>query len=158
MTPRVTITLIICLAGALTAGIALARPGDAPAVVAAAPAATTEAPRVDGFGNPAPQPGEEGYEDGDGAAPAPAAGAPAEGSITIADFAFGAPIEIAAGGSVSVSNVDGAPHTVTAVDGSFDTGTVDGGGTGSFAAPGTPGTYEFFCAIHPSMTGQLIVS
>lgn len=152
MTPRVTITLIICLAGALVAGIALARPGDDPATTAAPPA-TTEAPRTDGFGNPAPEQG--GHDGGD--APA-AAGAPAEGAITIADFAFGEPIEIAEGGSVSVGNVDGAPHTVTAVDGSFDTGTIDGGGAGSFAAPSAPGTYEFFCAIHPSMTGQLIVS
>ncbi|MEM9714540.1 MAG: cupredoxin domain-containing protein [Actinomycetota bacterium] len=154
MTPRVTITLIICLAGALAAGIALARPGDDPAPTAAAPVATTEAPRVDGFGNPAP---DQGDDDQPAEAAAPA-GAPAEGSITIADFAFGSPIEIAAGGSVSVDNVDGAPHTVTAVDGSFDTGNLDGGASGSFSAPSAPGTYEFFCAIHPSMTGQLIVS
>ena len=57
-----------------------------------------------------------------------------------------------------MSNADAAAHTLTAKDGAFDTGSVDQGTTVSFTAPAAPGTYEFFCEIHPSMTGSLVVN
>ena len=56
-----------------------------------------------------------------------------------------------------MSNADAAAHTLTAKDGAFDTGSVDQGAITSFTAPAVPGTYEFFCEIHPSMTGSLVV-
>jgi plastocyanin len=92
--------------------------------------------------------------------PAPAAtagGAPTPVAITIVDFSFGQPRTVKAGAVVQVSNADAEAHTLTAQNGAFDTGSVDGGSTVSFTAPNAPGTYEFYCDIHPSMTGQLVV-
>ena len=63
-----------------------------------------------------------------------------------------------AGAAVEVSNADGTAHTLTARDGAFDTGAVDAGTTVAFTAPAAPGTYDYFCAIHPSMTGSLVVN
>lgn len=79
-------------------------------------------------------------------------------TISIADFAFSTLDPVAAGSTVTVTNSDGAPHTLTAVDGGFDTGNVGGGESITFTAPSEPGIYEFFCAIHPNMTGQLVVN
>jgi plastocyanin len=56
-----------------------------------------------------------------------------------------------------VRNNDTAPHTVTAKDKSFDTGTIDPGKTATFTAPTKPGTYDYICTIHPYMKGTLIV-
>ena len=54
-------------------------------------------------------------------------------------------------------NQDSAPHTVTADDGSFDASAAPSGGTGSFTAPATPGSYAFHCSVHPNMHGTLTV-
>ena len=78
-------------------------------------------------------------------------------AIQIADFSFGGPRTVAAGAVVQVTNADAAAHTLTATSGAFDTGVVDQGATVSFTAPAEPGTYEFICEIHPSMTGSLVV-
>jgi plastocyanin len=95
-----------------------------------------------------------------GDAPAPAATAPAESgngaTVAIQDFTFAAS-SAAPAAPVTVANADGVPHTVTATSGGFDSGDVPGGATGTFQAPGAPGTYEFFCQIHPGMTGTLTV-
>ena len=37
------------------------------------------------------------------------------------------------------------------------TGVIGGGESGSLVAPTAPGSYAFFCALHPSMTGTLTV-
>lgn len=84
-------------------------------------------------------------------------GAPAPAAIQIADFSFGRPRTVVAAAVVQVSNADAEAHTLTAEDGAFDTGSVDGGAVVSFTAPSVPGTYTFFCDIHPSMTGSLVV-
>jgi plastocyanin len=59
-------------------------------------------------------------------------------------------------GAVTI-NEDLFAHTVTARDGAFDSGTMDGGDTFSqtFEAPGS---YDYFCAIHLSMTGTVTVT
>ncbi len=79
------------------------------------------------------------------------------GVIQIADFSFVGARTAEAGAVVQVTNADAAAHTLTATSGAFDTGVVDQGATGSFTAPVEPGTYEFTCEIHPSMTGSLVV-
>jgi plastocyanin len=84
----------------------------------------------------------------------PAAGTPAV--MTIADFGF-SPLTVTAGATVTVTNNDGAPHTVTAVGGEFATGLIDSGASVAFVAPTQPGTYTFFCDVHPAMQGTLIV-
>ena len=91
-------------------------------------------------------------------APAPAQPGAASGGtqIEISGFAF-ASSPVAPGSSVVAANRDAEPHTVTAADGSFDSGPIGSGLAVSFAAPAAPGTYAFVCTIHPSMTGQLVV-
>lgn len=80
------------------------------------------------------------------------------GTVTIEDFAFSPdPIEVAAGSRVTVVNADGTVHTLTASDGSFDTGDLDGGRTATVTV-GKAGTYEYFCEIHQYMTGSLKAS
>jgi plastocyanin len=79
-------------------------------------------------------------------------------TVVIKNFVFG-PASLAVGpaAKITVVNEDRAPHTVTAVNKSFDSGTVPGGQRGGFTAPSSPGTYPYVCTIHPSMTGVLIV-
>ncbi len=80
------------------------------------------------------------------------------GTVVIKNFAFGpASLVVAPGTKVTVLNQDRAPHSVTAVNKSFDSGTIPGGQRGEFTAPSSPGTYPYICTIHPSMTGALIV-
>jgi plastocyanin len=78
--------------------------------------------------------------------------------IQIEGFAFSALDSVAPGTEIAVANLDGAQHTLTAEDGSFNTGGLDGGATIAITAPDAPGTYNFVCNIHPSMTGSLTVA
>ena len=133
MTRPITPTLVICAAAALVTGLALARPGDPPSA-STAPVETTSPTDSAAAGDPS----------------APAA-------IEIVDFAFEGDLTMLAGQPVTVSNVDAEAHTLTATDGEFDSSVIDGGGAGQIIAPATEGIYEFFCAIHPSMTGALDV-
>ena len=78
-------------------------------------------------------------------------------SVEIADFAF-APdaIEVAAGSTVTWRNADPTPHTVSARDGAFDSGTLDPG-AGFETTFAQPGTFAYFCQIHPTMRGSVRV-
>lgn len=78
-------------------------------------------------------------------------------AVTIQDFAF-APqqIEVTAGTTVTWTNQDATPHTVTADDGNFDSGRIDAGGSVRFTST-EPGTYAYHCAFHPGMTGTIAV-
>jgi plastocyanin len=92
--------------------------------------------------------------------PAPAAAPVVAGvaapEITISQFTFSG-ASVPAGATVTVNNLDGVEHTVTATDGSFDSGVVASATAVAFLAPNAPGTYSFVCAIHPSMSGQITV-
>ena len=63
---------------------------------------------------------------------------------------------IQVGGKVTWINQDSAPHTATADDGSFDTGTLAEGKLKSETFR-QPGTYTYICQIHPTMHGTLEV-
>ena len=99
-------------------------------------------------------------------APSPA---PAAATVHIVNFAFSpATITVVPGTVVTFVNDDAEPHTATmlrpaphdkaaAADlGAFDSGGLDTGDrwTHAFAKPGT---YRYFCALHPMMLGVVIV-
>ena len=79
--------------------------------------------------------------------------------IRIDNFTFDpADVTIPVGTKVTWVNHDDVPHTATskAKPRAFDSGTLDTDERFSFVFT-TPGTYEYFCAVHPHMTGQIIV-
>jgi plastocyanin len=53
-------------------------------------------------------------------------------------------------------NGDDIPHTVVATDKSFKSKVLDTDETFSFTFA-KAGTYEYFCSIHPHMTGKVVV-
>jgi plastocyanin len=67
------------------------------------------------------------------------------------------PSNVSANSKVTWNNKDIAPHTATATDGSFDTGIINVGSSGS-ATVKTQGTISYRCTIHPWMTGLLQVT
>ena len=78
-------------------------------------------------------------------------------SVSIQDFSFQpATLSVPVGASVTWTNNDTTSHTVTADDGSFDSGPVAPGMTFTqvFA---TAGTFTYHCKIHPSMTASITV-
>jgi hypothetical protein len=65
-------------------------------------------------------------------------------------------IDVLPGETVTWTNMSERTHTVTADDGSFDSGFLSGGD--SFKRRFTaPGAYSYHCAIHPFMTGEVDV-
>ena len=77
--------------------------------------------------------------------------------LTIENYAFRAPtVTVAVGTHVVWKNLDDDPHTVTATDGSFDSKGLAQGDT--FTRRFTkPGTYRYYCKVHPMMRGTIIV-
>jgi plastocyanin len=76
-------------------------------------------------------------------------------AISIKNFQYSPdPITVKVGAKVTVTNDDGTLHTLTANDGQFDTGDLDGGASGTITIT-EPGTYGYFCDIHNYMTGTI---
>lgn len=87
----------------------------------------------------------------------PVAKAAASGSVTITDFEFTPKtITVNEGDTVTWTNKGPTPHTATAEDGSFDTGNLDKGESGS-ATFTSAGTIAYICTPHPFMTGKVVV-
>ena len=87
---------------------------------------------------------------------APAASGAAAGSFTIQGYRFPA-LTAAPGATITLIDGDGEPHTVTADDHSFDSGSFDSSAPGKLVAPTRPGSYPIHCTVHPSMHGTLTV-
>ncbi len=93
----------------------------------------------------------------DGATPAAATGAVA---VDIANFAFNpVMIEVKVGDTITWTNNDSAPHTVTQKpSGSgFQSGTLKPGESFSYTFD-TAGTFDYYCEFHAGMRGQVVVS
>lgn len=82
---------------------------------------------------------------------------PAAREVTIDNFSFG-PMEltIPVGTQVTWVNKDDVPHVVMSVDKIFKSKALDTDDKFSFTFQ-QAGTYEYFCSVHPKMTGKIIV-
>ena len=79
----------------------------------------------------------------------------AAGQVVIENFAFTVAVGIKGTDALSVTNRDTSTHTVTSNTGAFDV-SVSGRTTKSLPSLKS-GTYEFHCAIHPSMKGTITI-
>jgi plastocyanin len=87
-----------------------------------------------------------------------AAPAPLAAKVVIGNFTFGpAALTVKPGTTVTWLNGDDIPHTVVADDKTtFRSKVLDSDDTFSFTFT-KPGTYPYFCSIHPHMTGKVVV-
>jgi plastocyanin len=78
--------------------------------------------------------------------------------IEIKDFAFNPQtLTVKSGEKITWINRDEEPHTVVSVGKKFKKSTaLDTDETFTITA-GTPGTYTYFCSVHPKMTGTIVV-
>jgi plastocyanin len=77
--------------------------------------------------------------------------------VKIDNFSFGpATVTVPAGTTVTWTNRDDIPHTVVSTDGAFKSKVLDTDEKFSFTFS-KPGTYPYFCSIHPKMTGKIVV-
>jgi plastocyanin len=79
--------------------------------------------------------------------------------VKISQLAFSpASVTVPVGGTVIWTNGDPVAHTVTSMGkGPLGSATLDAGGTYSYTFT-TPGTYMYYCAVHPDMMGTVVVS
>jgi len=78
--------------------------------------------------------------------------------IEIKDFAFNPQtITVKAGEKVTWINRDDEPHTVVSVEKQFKKSTALDTDQEFTITAGAPGTYTYFCSVHPKMTGTIIV-
>jgi plastocyanin len=87
----------------------------------------------------------------------PSSMARAAAMIHISSFKYAVPASVAPGATVSVMNMDGENHTVTADSGNAFDVMATAGTTVTFTAPKKPGTYPFHCTYHSNMHGVLVV-
>jgi plastocyanin len=78
--------------------------------------------------------------------------------ITIDNFSYSpAELKVAPGTTVTWTNHDDVPHTVTENNFKFKSPALDTDEAFSYKFE-TPGTYEYFCSLHPRMVARVIVS
>jgi amicyanin len=81
-----------------------------------------------------------------------------DATIKIANFTFDPPtLTVKAGTTVTWVNADDIPHLVSEKDGKFRSPALDTDEKFSQTFP-TAGTVEYFCIIHPHMTGKIVVT
>jgi plastocyanin len=90
--------------------------------------------------------------------PARAQSAAAANSISIDNFTFNPPtLTVKAGTAITWTNKDDIPHGIGSANNAFSRSkALDTDDSFSFTFT-TPGTYQYFCYIHPHMTGTIVV-
>jgi plastocyanin len=77
--------------------------------------------------------------------------------VKIDNFSFGpAALTVPAGTTVTWTNRDDIPHTVVSDDKIFKSKVLDTDEKFSYTFT-KPGSYPYFCSIHPKMTGKVVV-
>jgi plastocyanin len=77
--------------------------------------------------------------------------------VAIEGFTYtSAALAVAPGDTVVWTNHDLVPHTVTARNGAFDSGSIASGGSWRYVAQEAE-TLEYYCTFHPTMQATLTV-
>ena len=77
--------------------------------------------------------------------------------VKIDNFSFGpAQLTVPAGTTVTWTNRDDTPHTVVSDDKLLKSRALDTDEKFSYTFA-KPGTYPYFCSLHPKMTGKIVV-
>jgi len=77
--------------------------------------------------------------------------------VSVDNFTFGPEsITVAANSTVTWVNHDDVPHVIASTDGLFRSKALDTDDKYSFTFA-KPGTYPYFCAVHPKMVGKIVV-
>jgi plastocyanin len=78
-------------------------------------------------------------------------------AVNIDNFVFGPQtITVPVGATVTWTNKDDIPHTAVSTDGVFKSKVMDTDEKFSYTFA-KPGTYSYYCSIHPKMTGKVVV-
>ena len=78
--------------------------------------------------------------------------------IEIKDFAFNPPsLTVKSGEKITWINRDDEPHTVVSVEKQFKKSTALDTDQEFTITAGTPGTYTYYCSVHPKMTGTIVI-
>ena len=81
----------------------------------------------------------------------------ADAAVAIDNFTFGPQeLHVQVGTTVTWVNRDDIPHTVTSTTLAFRSKALDTNDKFSFTFT-TPGSYKYFCSLHPHMTGTIVV-
>jgi amicyanin len=81
-----------------------------------------------------------------------------EAAVTISQMRFSpARVTVKKGATVTWTQRDNMPHTITANNGSFGSQTLNGGASYSRTFD-EPGEYRYYCSLHPSMRGEIVVT
>jgi plastocyanin len=87
-----------------------------------------------------------------------AAAPPAETKVTIDNFTFKPEvITIPMGTKLEWENDDDIPHTIVETQGKFHSPALDTEDKYAFTFA-VPGTYDYFCGLHPHMKGKVVVT
>jgi Icc protein len=81
-----------------------------------------------------------------------------ETPIVVDNFSFApATVTVASGATVTWTNRDDVPHNIVSTDQRFKSPVLDTDGKFSHTFD-APGSYRYFCSLHPRMTGRIVVS
>lgn len=82
-----------------------------------------------------------------------------QNKIEIKDFAFNPQtLTVKSGEKITWINRDEEPHTVVSVEKQFKKSTALDTDQEFTITAGAPGTYTYFCSVHPKMTGTILVA
>jgi len=77
--------------------------------------------------------------------------------VSVDNFTFGPEtVTVPLNSTVTWVNRDDVPHVIASTDGLFRSKALDTDDKFSFTFA-KPGTYQYFCSIHPKMVGKIVV-